>query len=129
MTTPCAAAFDGLVDIDRHGPRKGIDLGAQAEPRDLLDRRKILIRYGRHPRLDAFDAGLIKLLRYPDLVVLAENHPGGLFSVPQCGIVNLNLCGNFQFTAHLIDEVIRAYPPHLLLNMPISHSDSSYSFQ
>ncbi|EKD21841.1 MAG: hypothetical protein ACD_87C00311G0001 [uncultured bacterium] len=126
---PVRAAFHGFVDIDRHGPRKGIDLGLKTEPGDLLDRRKILIRYGRHPGLDALDACLIQHPCYPDLIVLAENHPGGLFAVPQRGVVNFDLCGNFQSTSHLIDEVIRADPPHLLLNMPIFHGDSSFSFQ
>ncbi|MCK7535642.1 MAG: hypothetical protein MZV63_33955, partial [Marinilabiliales bacterium] len=47
----------------------------------------VVLRDGRHPRLDAVHAGLGQHRRQLDLLLRGELHPGLLLAVPQADIV------------------------------------------
>ena len=127
MTTPWAPHSTAL-SISTVIARAKVKIFALSQSRDLLDRREILVGDGRHPRLDPVDADLVEHLGDADLVLLAEHHPGGLLPVPERGVVDLHLLRQLEAAAHLIDEVVRADPPQIFLDMPVFHSYSLFSF-
>ena len=62
--------------------------GVEPELDDLLDRRLLVAAHSRDAHLDLVDAHLVEQLGDADLLVVAEDHAGGLLAVAEGGVVD-----------------------------------------
>ena len=118
---PFGATVQGHVNVPLGGPDKGVDLRLGEVFTDLCNGAVVRFGHGRHARLDAGDPHLHQLFGDAQLVVCRKDHAGGLFPVPQGGVVDDDRLFGTAGLHDLLPFVEGAGPPGVLSVIALLH--------